>query len=553
MQGGNGTVLKKIRHRGIYIHGRVGIEQALENAIFYLVLSSAIPRHLIVVHYHLRPGGVRRIIETALPAIAAATGKHLKRITLAVGEAGASGWQAALVNSVSPARLEVFVEPAFGYFSEQGLPPKMTRDAIRAALAHLVRPGEAGETLFWFHNPAIGRNAILGEELGRLGAKLGFASILHHHDFWCANRWARWWEMRQCGFRTPAAAARALFVAGARVAHVCINSADHKALRQFFLRHSAHLPNPLKPRFSSTPTAAKKMKLWLKEATGSAGPVWLCPTRILRRKNIAESILITRWLRPEACLATTSGVSSVGEQEYASRLQSAAKAGKWNVRFGLLDGLNHPAVAEVIDASEAIVLTSLQEGFGLGFVEAGAKPLIARALPDIMPDLAALGFQFPYLYDEVFIASDLVDRKSERRRQTKLWKTWKENLPAVWRSRAGHPTFLMLADGEPVPFSQLTLSAQLEVLALPPERTWKACKHLNPCLERWQNAGPELLEKTHFPEGKLHDAQAFAEGWLRIAASISPSPAGLWAASEAQENLAGRALASSSLYPILIG
>ena len=493
------------------------------------------------------------MIETALPAIAAAAGRHLKRITLAVGEPASAGWQETMVNSVSPARLEVFVEPALGYFSEQSLPPKMIRGAIRSALSRLILPEEAGETLVWFHNPAIGRNPILGEELGRIGARMGFASILHHHDFWCANRWARWWEIRQCGFRTPAAAARALFIAGARVAHVCINSADHKALRQFFLRHCFHLPNPLTPRHSSTPAATKKLKAWLEEAIGSSAPVWLSPTRVLRRKNIAESILLARWLRPGACLATTSGFSSAGEKEYATRIQAAAKSGKWNVRFGLLDGVIRPSVAEVIDASEAVVLTSVQEGFGVGFVEAAGKPLIARALPDIMPDLAALGFQFPYLYDEVFIAPDLIDRKAERRRQTKLWKAWKDSLPNVWLPRAGQLPFLTLADQEPVPFSRLTLSAQLEVLAIEPEIAWKACKHLNPRLGDGLNTGPDFLRKSPTSHGKLHNAQAFADEWLRIAASISPSPAGLWAASEAQENLVGRALASSSLYPILLG
>ena len=42
--------------------------------------------HLVVVHYHWRPGGVRRVVELTLPAIVAAT-PSLKQVTLLSGGA----------------------------------------------------------------------------------------------------------------------------------------------------------------------------------------------------------------------------------------------------------------------------------------------------------------------------------------------------------------------------------------------------------------------------------------------------------------------------------
>jgi glycosyltransferase involved in cell wall biosynthesis len=47
--------------------------------------------------------------------------------------------------------------------------------------------------------------------------------------------------------------------------------------------------------------------------------------------------------------------------------------------------------------SEAVLLTSIQEGFGLPYLEAAAarRPLVARALPNIAPDCASSGFAFP--------------------------------------------------------------------------------------------------------------------------------------------------------------
>lgn len=449
-----------------------------------------------------------------------------------------------------PLGLNIFIEPAFGYYSGQRLAPADLRRRIRAAFGRLIPAADASGTLVWFHNPALGRNAILGDEVGRLGRMIGFPSILHHHDFWCANRWARWSEMRECGYHSPAAAARAIFAAGSRTAHVAINHADRNSLRTGFGKQAYCLLNPLPERLPVTPMIVSRAASWLAKTIGSDAPVWICPMRALRRKNLAEAILLARWLRPEACLAVTAGVSSSDERVYASRLESAARDGNWNVRFGLLAGRPGPPIRELIAASEAVVLTSVQEGFGMGFVEALSKPLIARALPEILPGLKSLGFRFPLLYREVLIAPQLVDRKSESRRQKSLWTAWRAGLPAAWRPHAEKPVFLYQDATDPVPFSRLTLTAQLDILALPPEATWNACRHLNPKLGKLRTSGVKGFPTSGPEPDCRHDAAAFAREWLRIAASIPQHPHAGGSAPAAHEALATRALKASGFFPI---
>ena len=46
--------------------------------------------NLIIVHYHLRPGGIRRVVELATPYLVEAGGGAVERIVLAVGEASYS-------------------------------------------------------------------------------------------------------------------------------------------------------------------------------------------------------------------------------------------------------------------------------------------------------------------------------------------------------------------------------------------------------------------------------------------------------------------------------
>ncbi|MCL6622944.1 MAG: hypothetical protein K6T55_12720, partial [Syntrophobacterales bacterium] len=54
--------------------------------------------------------------------------------------------------------------------------------------------------------------------------------------------------------------------------------------------------------------------------------------------NLAEALLLTRWLRPGAWLVTTGGASSAEEQPYAERLAAAARAHGWPLRLGVLAG-----------------------------------------------------------------------------------------------------------------------------------------------------------------------------------------------------------------------
>ena len=63
------------------------IEQPKKSAsLMGLPTPAPIYRNLVVVHYHLRPGGVRRIIELALRHIALAAPNSLAAIVLATGE-----------------------------------------------------------------------------------------------------------------------------------------------------------------------------------------------------------------------------------------------------------------------------------------------------------------------------------------------------------------------------------------------------------------------------------------------------------------------------------
>ncbi len=510
---------------------------------------------VIIVHYHLRPGGIRRIIELGTPWLIG--GRREVEVVLATGEARDRNWNQTFQDQLGSIPLTFFVEPSFGYLSEQKESPARIGRRVRDGLEKLLHELDARSALVWAHNLGIGRNIILTRELTAACARRGLTLISHHHDWWFDNRWPRWREMRRHGTRTLLAAARAVFPADPSVRHAAINQADAAVLQRHLPERSAWVPNLAQPATSPSPDRLDAARTWLRRHLhGHHGPVWILPCRLLRRKNVAEALLLTRWLRPDARLVITGGVSSAEEQPYANALADAARSHRWPLHLGLLEGhpAHAPSVHELLSACEAVLLTSIQEGFGLPYLEAAAagRPLVARALDNISPDLKQLGFRFPQLYDEISVDPALFDWDWERRRQADLFRAWIAQVPAACRALVPRPPMLR-ASAEPGPaaFSRLTLDAQLQVLAHPVEDSWNRCATLNAFLAPWRNAaGQGALEVSSWPRRAALELSGRVYGErLRALAEMRPALATAQEALAAQNDFIRGKL--NDLYPLL--
>lgn len=449
--------------------------------------------HLIVVHHHYRPGGVRRVIELGLPHVLRALQGASHRVTLAGGETPNDAWLGGLRRVLRPTRLEVMCHPSLGYTEETGLARAALAARLDACLGTLLDASAAAETVMWAHNLGLCRNVLLTEALMRLCEARGVRLVAHHHDWWFDHRWGRWVEMKRLGVRSLAGAARAVFGGGGWIRHAAINQADARILRRLGRGQSGWIPNPVERRPMVSVSEVRRARDWLAEQLGDAGPVWLLPCRFLRRKNVGEALLLTRWLRPEGWMVTTGGPSSADEEPSYWRWVANGQRHGWRMRLGILAGASGgaPSVAALQRASEAMLLTSLQEGFGLPYLEAAAvgRPLVCRRLKQVEPDLKRFGFRFPHAYREVWIDPSLFDARAELERQRTLFRAWKERLPTAVRRGAEPPAFLRGGREwreRPVAMSRLTMSAQLEVLGQPLERSWVLACRWNRWLLEWR-------------------------------------------------------------------
>lgn len=515
---------------------------------------------LVVLHYHLRPGGVRRIIELALPPILHSRESRFREVVIATGEAAGEHWLAELRARLPAAvDMDVFLEPAFHYFSECRRQPEILRRRIRAALEALLPADRAAETVVWAHNLGLARNLLLADTLRHVTRERRIRLLSHHHDFWFENRWARWAEMQACGFRTLSGMARAVFSLAPGQGFATINRLDQAVLQRTMPRRAFWIPNLVSRPKPLAKTRTRRARETLSRLLGDEAPVWLVPTRFLRRKNLAEAVLLTRWLRPDGWLVTTAGVSSPDEKSYARRLDQAARQGNWRVRFRFLDDRHNTDIGfdDVVAAAEVLLLTSVQEGFGLPYLEASAagKPLLARRLPNVSPDLKSLGFRFPHLYEDVWIAPELLNVPAEQARQNTLWRKWKSALPAVCRRLAAPLWLSELEPGVPLPFSRLTLTGQLEVLRHPPADSWRVCKTWNPRLRRWMvAAGNSRLQVAEWPQSAdaRIGAAAYAERFHQTLRDLPDEAVSSKTATRVQKDFLIQRLGRDFLYPILM-
>ncbi len=514
---------------------------------------------MTIIHYHFRPGGVRRVIELATPGIMRRMGNTSGSVLLATGEPPDGVWLQNFRRLLFPVPVEVKVLPGFAYLSEQPTSGAGSVLKLRADLQSLFAEEMSCDSLVWAHNLGIGRNLLLARELVRICEIRRVRLLAHQHDWWFDSRWQRWAEFRRCGFRTMRAVAEAVFPAAGNLVHATINREDASVLEKHFPGRVQWLPNPAEPGKQPDPSRVAFARRWLRAQLATEAPVWLLPCRLLRRKNIAEALLLARWLRPEAWLVTTGGVSSSDEIAYAEKLEAAARDHGWPLRLGILagDGRERPTVAELMAASETVMLTSVQEGFGLTNLEAAAagRPLIARRLPNIAPDLAGFGFRFPQSYEEILVAPGLFDWPAEVRRQDVLFRAWLSAIPPAWRGWAGQPALLACrGKPQPVPFSRLTLAAQLEVLACSPGESWNLCAPLNPFLQTWKaRSAAGRLKVTAWPRtaSKWLGSPAYAARFEKIVRGRPHRAAGKAASLAAQEEFVRARLASSRLFPLL--
>lgn len=355
---------------------------------------------IALVHHHLRPGGVTRVLRNAAEALLA----RGVRVAVIAGESppGDAAWPCP-----------VGLAEGWGYASNGRVADaqdrvKALREAARKALGR-------DPDVWHLHNHALGKNPSTTAAVARMAAE-GDALVLQIHDFAEDGRPGLYAGLLKAFEKDIPP----LYPAGPRIQYATLNARDREILREAGVHDASVrvLPNPISiPAGANVPDFRK---------CGTAGEAaWIYPTRAIRRKNLGEWLLWSAVAGPGRRFQVTLAPRNPEHRPVYDAWVAWAVARDLPVAFEV--GASGAPFDELLRRARAAGTVSVGEGFGLAFLEPYALGVgvTGRNLPEITADFAEAGIRLDHLYNALRVPEAWLDVDALRGRlNDALQATW---------------------------------------------------------------------------------------------------------------------------------
>ena len=471
---------------------------------------------IAIVHYHLQPGGVTRVIENTLQAWEE-NGTEIEAVAL-------SG--RAYPGDRLP---DTRVVQGLDYTSPRdAVDPRVLTERLRASAKDAL-----GQTpdLWHIHNHSLGKNPSLTAAVSLL-AESGERILLHPHDFAEDGRPGNYLSLSEVYQRA--------YPTGSTIHYAALNQRDRGFLAHMLKDSSSRvhlLANAVPP---STPFSEFQEEKILDLPEN----LLLYPVRAVRRKNLGELALLAS-SHQDFHFANSLGPTN---PEFSPVFEDWKQFGK-ELELPLTYGLGEHTDAsfpEMVGHAQSILSVSVAEGFGLGFLEPWTfgKGLCGRNLPDITSDFAELGVSLANLYDRLPIPLDCIPSVSQVRETiqsalAQFYLDYQEDLPEDGTEIA----FQSMVENDCIDFGRLDESNQqaiIRTIAHSPELQQGIQKHSGlevlsgEIIDRNRQAVTEQFSLSSYAERTLNIYQEllatdngtqcqFANGQLLLDQYLSPT------------------------------
>jgi hypothetical protein len=290
--------------------------------------------------------------------------------------------------------------------------------------------------------------------------------LLQIHDFAEDNRPENYWKLiNATGVKSPEELDAYLYPSAPQIHYAGLTRADATVIGSLGVpANRTHcLPNSVTAvamnnidRQSALEKIRQVMRL-----PGDAR--WaLYPVRGIRRKNVGEFVLLSRWVAENTFAALTlSPATPVEKRSYDRwKLMAGNVAPRAVFDAAHFEGVSYP---ESLAASDFVISTSVAEGFGMAFLEPWLvlRRVVARRLPTVSDDFEAAGVNLTQLYDQIPVPGD-ADWIRGCRRETEIafnqaWSSVPGNFRPSMDDNWQH-------NNEQIDFARLTPKRQIEVL-----------------------------------------------------------------------------------------
>ncbi|MCB1120751.1 MAG: hypothetical protein KJT03_04335, partial [Verrucomicrobiae bacterium] len=347
-----------------------------------------------ILHYHLKPGGVTRVIENTVREL---NRRNIKSLVFCSEPPDKKAYPFENVRVI----------PGLAY-SDQFDSSKAA--SLKTELEQSCRAEWGGLPDLWHvNNHSLAKNLevpVIVSNWAREGQKL----LLQIHDLAEDGRPENYKSLLvTLAGKDLQRLNGILYPTGDHVAYAFINGRDRNFFSQSGVEEkSCHLlANPIhlevnEDRTVDDPELQDKNFI-------------LYPTRSIRRKNMGEMLLWAAASEGDTLFGSTLAPANPTALPIYEQWVKLADELNLPVHFGLGEKHNFHAL---LNAADALVTTSIAEGFGLAYLEPALIPkqLIGRDLPDITGDFKDAGIRLDNLYTrlEVPIAWIGYERLRER-------------------------------------------------------------------------------------------------------------------------------------------
>ncbi len=370
--------------------------------------------NLVIIHYHLNRGGVTRVIENQLAALDTVLSDESPWQVAILYGGRREGWDEGLAARLRSIRLTLHEIPEMEY---DHLPETANRGGpAELLMAVMITLGELdfapANTIIHAHNHSLGKNAALPEVLPIL-AEDGYAMLLEPHDF------AEDFRPENYALVRRLAAEGTLYPQAPHIHYAVLNGRDLAILGQCGVpADRLHLlPNPVPDSNDLPPRAEVRAKLAERLQVPINARFVLYPVRCIRRKNVGEVLLMAAVAPSEVVFGLSLAPLNPAEASHYERWKRLAEELHLRCRFEV-GGPGGLTFHENLAAADAIVTTSVAEGFGMATLEAwmAGCPLVGRDLPEINADFLAAGIRLNGLSPRFDIPVDWIGREAFRDR-----------------------------------------------------------------------------------------------------------------------------------------
>ncbi|MFO8234933.1 MAG: glycosyltransferase [Bacteroidales bacterium] len=361
---------------------------------------------IFIIHYHLYPGGVTKIVDYQIKSIKLIHPERELEIIC-----GFSDFRSVYEDFNVP----VTVVPELDYMQKESY-SKDEIDSLVSKLYEFFKENVAKDDIIHFHNLNLGKNPAATYCMYKLATE-EYNILNHAHDFAedrPVNMAFNNMVIAEKLSYNPKEIMYPLTIDNYRFG--VINTSDQKRLLdvQVPAHRIDYLPNPVNPPALSDLPGKEECKELIQKLLqlSPEKKIVTYPVRVIRRKNIGELILLSEIFKDEATfLVTLPPENPVEKKFYDQWLQFCEKNNFHNVLFEVNSLVDFDIL---LHGSDFCITTSYREGFGMVFMEPWlyCTPVTGRDIEYITRDFVAQELQFPNLYEEIYIEEQREDFKN---------------------------------------------------------------------------------------------------------------------------------------------